>query len=44
MNDAGINDGDLVLTRQQNQANNGDNVVALINNEATIKEYQKANW
>ncbi|HIE46100.1 MAG TPA: repressor LexA [Flavobacteriaceae bacterium] len=40
MNDAGINDGDLVLIRQQNQANNGDNVVALINNEATIKEYQ----
>ncbi len=39
MNDAGINDGDLVLIRQQQQAENGDRVVALINDEATIKEY-----
>ncbi len=39
MNDAGINDGDLVLIRQQAQANNGDKVVALIDDEATIKEY-----
>lgn len=39
MDDAGINDGDLVLIRQQQQADNGDQVVALINNEATIKEY-----
>ena len=39
MNNAGINDGDLVLIRQQQQANNGEQVVALINNEATIKEY-----
>ncbi len=39
MNDAGIDDGDLVLIRQQQQANNGDHVVALINDEATIKEY-----
>jgi len=39
MNNAGINDGDLVLIRQQQQAENGDNVVALINDEATIKEY-----
>jgi repressor LexA len=39
MNDAGINNGDLVLIRQQQQANNGDKVVALINDQATIKEY-----
>ena len=40
MNRAGINGGDLVLVRQQMTANNGDNVVALIDNEATIKEMQ----
>jgi len=39
MNDVGINDGDLVLIRQQQHAENGDQVVALIDDEATIKEY-----
>lgn len=39
MNDAGINDGDLVLIRQQQHAENGERVVALIDDEATIKEY-----
>ncbi len=39
MNDAGIDDGDLVLIRQQQHAENGNRVVALINDEATIKEY-----
>ena len=39
MNAAGINDGDLVLIRQQEHAENGDKVVALIDDEATIKEY-----
>ncbi len=39
MNAAGINDGDLVLIRQEQQAQNGDRVVALINDKATIKEY-----
>ncbi|MCF6350639.1 MAG: transcriptional repressor LexA [Flavobacteriaceae bacterium] len=39
MNEAGINDGDLVLIRQQQHAENGDKVLALINEEATIKEY-----
>ena len=38
MNEKGINDGDLVLVKQQNSANNGDIVVALIDDEATIKE------
>jgi repressor LexA len=40
MNMAGINDGDLVLIRQQQTAENGDKVVALIDDEATIKEYR----
>ncbi len=39
MNQAGINDGDLVLVRQQPTARHGEIVVALINDEATIKEY-----
>ncbi|MCB2196059.1 MAG: transcriptional repressor LexA [Bacteroidetes bacterium] len=38
MNKKGINDGDLVLVKQQNTADNGDMVVALIDDEATIKE------
>ena len=38
MNEKGINDGDLVLVKQQSSANNGDIVVALIDDEATIKE------
>lgn len=41
MNEAGINDGDLVLVRQQQVANDRDLVVALIDDEATIKEYHK---
>jgi repressor LexA len=41
MNEAGINDGDLVLVRQQAQADNGDKVVALIDDEATIKEFHR---
>lgn len=39
MDDVGINDGDLVLIRQQQTAQNGDQVVALIDDEATIKEF-----
>jgi repressor LexA len=38
MNKTGTNDGDLVLVRQQMTANSGDIVVALIDNEATIKQ------
>ena len=37
---AGINDGDLVLIRQQRTAENGDLVLALIDDHATIKEYR----
>lgn len=40
MNKKGINSGDLVLVRQQQTARNGDLVVALINDEATIKEFR----
>ncbi len=36
----GIDDGDLVLVRQQTIAKDGDTVVALIDNEATIKEFR----
>ena len=38
MNLQGINDGDLVLVKYQNHAENGDMVVALIDNEVTVKE------
>jgi repressor LexA len=34
---AGINDGDLIIVRQQPIAEDGDIVVALLNNEATVK-------
>ena len=34
---AGIGDGDLVLVRQQPTAMNGDRVVALIDQDATVK-------
>lgn len=40
MNKANIDDGDLVLIRQEQTAENGDRVVALIDDEATIKEYR----
>lgn len=40
MDKAGINPGDLVLVKQQNAAENGQNVVALIDDDATLKEYQ----
>ncbi len=41
MIEAGIHEGDLVLVRQQPNANNGDIVVALIEDEATVKRYYK---
>jgi repressor LexA len=41
MVDAGILDKDLVLVRQQSTANNGDIVVALIGDEATVKTFYK---
>lgn len=41
MDQSGINDGDLVLIRQESSAKDGDIVVALIDEEATIKEFQR---
>lgn len=41
MIDAGILDKDLVLVRQQSMAENGDIVVALIGDEATVKTFYK---
>ena len=40
MRNAGILNGDIVLARQQENANNGDIVVALLGEEATVKRYQ----
>lgn len=39
MTEAGIDDGDLVLIKQQNYANEGQIVVALIDDEATLKRF-----
>lgn len=41
MDQAGIRDQDLVLVRQQQTADNGDRVVALVDGQATIKEFHR---
>ncbi len=41
MVDAGIMDGDFVIVKKQSIANNGDIVVALIEDEATVKRFYK---
>lgn len=41
MNAAGIEEGDLLLVRQQSYAENGDVVVALVDDEATVKELHR---
>ena len=41
MIEAGILDGDYVVVRQQSYAENGDTVVALIEDEATVKTFYK---
>ena len=41
MIEAGILDGDYILVRKQNNANNGEIVVALIEDEATVKTFYK---
>ncbi len=43
MNLAGINGGDLVLCRKDYHPQEGNNVVALIGDDATIKEYHREN-
>jgi len=41
MKEDGILNGDFVVIRKQPTAENGETVVALINNEATVKKYYK---
>ena len=41
MIDAGILDGDVIIVNRQNYADNGDIVVALIGDEATVKRFYK---
>ena len=41
MRDEGILSGDVVIVRRQATARNGQTVIALVNNEATIKTYYR---
>lgn len=41
MKEDGILDGDYVVVKRQPTSENGDTVVALINNEATVKRYYR---
>lgn len=41
MIDAGILDGDFVVVRQESTASNGEIIVAMINEEATVKRFFK---
>jgi repressor LexA len=41
MQEDGILDGDFIIVRKQPAAENGETVVALINNEATVKKYYR---
>ncbi len=41
MKDVGIDDGDLVLVRSQNDAEEGKIIVALVDGEATLKRFYK---
>jgi repressor LexA len=41
MIEAGILDGDFVVVRQQSTANNGDIVVAQLEDDATVKRFFK---
>ena len=43
MINAGILDGDEVIVAQQNTAKNGDMVVALLGDSATVKTFYKEN-
>lgn len=43
MIDAGIFDGDKIIVRQQNSADRGQIVVALVGDEATVKRYYPEN-
>lgn len=39
MQEIGIMDGDIVFARPQSTANNGETIVALVGDEATVKDY-----
>ncbi|MFQ3549476.1 MAG: transcriptional repressor LexA [Armatimonadota bacterium] len=39
----GIKEGDIVVVRMQNTAENGDTVVAMVDDEATVKRFYKEN-
>ena len=41
MNNAGVHDGDLVLIREQHVASDNEIVVALVDDEATIKRFRR---
>lgn len=41
MEEEGIMDGDFVVVRKQSRAEQGETVVAVINNEATVKKYYR---
>ncbi len=41
MIDAGILDGDYLIVREQADASNGEIVVAMLEDEATVKRYYK---
>lgn len=43
MIEAGIYDGDKIIVRRQNNANNGEIVAAMIDGEATVKRFYKEN-
>ena len=42
MIEAGILNGDYIVIREQNTANNGDIVVAMLEDEATVKRFLPA--
>jgi repressor LexA len=43
MNDAGILQGDFVVVRSQDTADNGEIVVAMVGEEATVKRFFREN-
>lgn len=43
MIEVGINDGDMIIVKKQNTAENGEIVAAMWNDEATVKRFYKEN-
>ena len=44
MMNIGMYEGDMLIVRHQNTANNGDVVVARIDDEATVKTFLQRKW